>query len=1314
MRFLRSIVFLGIMLLVFLLGGRLQRGAPRGPAAQAAPAAPAGEAPRFAREAADARHDSTRSRLAYAEQWERPVSPALDAFRAWTVRYGAAAPARRGGLEAEGVALARARRPGLLALIKSDPQRALAMTVPAVVRQSLPAAVVAELEQRVSGTGDIGLRESDPEPGTAPASPGPQRFAFVNGVRYTAHAYGRREAQLGKEGASLHGIAIGREFAVHESPLRVLDPGEIPAGTAAPTCPVSHQPVAALAAGVGVNTAALTVVEMNGRLYQLSEADLLGKLEAALAAAEAGSGARVRALSPEAGAGGAPVTAADASTSNTLGTQRVLVLRVDTSDFPGEPLSAAAMQSTMDGTVKLNIDTYAGGLATITTTVSPAVYRLPRTGASYAIAGEEDLLYADALLAAADDYDAASFARVIVLHPRLSASVVAGSQITYAGEALTIGGSKLLINGGVNIGSITHELGHCYGLLHSNLWQVADGSAISAAGTTTEYGDAFDMMGDASHAFGGSRDTRHHFNAWQKNRLGWLPDSAVTTVTTSGTYRIYRFDTATPATGQPLALRIFRDGVRWYWVSLRQSFTTNAATTNGASVVWGFNSPQQSQLLDLTTPGSSAFDAALAVGATLSDPAYGITIKPLARAGSDPAQYLDVEVTIPATPSNLVTAWGRYGALYFAGNTGAPVDPAPETYVPAGLTNVASVAAGDLHALALKADGTLVAWGDNTNGQTTIPAGLDGNVVAVVAGGNVSGVVKRDGTVQLWGEAATTTLVPPAGLTGVRQLAIGGRHTVGVYHAVALKTDGTIVAWGDNAYGQTTVPATATSGIAAVAASDRLSVVLKTDGTLARWGVRFNGEVPFVSGLTGITAIASSGGAEHALALKSDGTVVGWGANSSGQATVPAGLANVVALATGTTFSLALKVDGTVAAWGSNVNGQLNLPSSLPRGYQIAGGSRTGFLLTGAHLYLTASPVAQVVAAGASATFTVGATGAGALTYQWRKDGVAIAGATASTLTIAAATAGHAGNYDVIVRDGANALTTVPVALALAAGPGEEVARIANLSILSSLASRTDSFRLGFVVGGTGTAGAKPLVIRAAGPSLAAFGVPDTLGDPKIEVLTGSTTVAENDDWGGQATVAAAMAAVGAFPYVSSSSLDAAVTTNITGRDNTVVVGSAFGGAPSGAVIAEIYDATPGAIFTAAIPRLINVSVLKDVGVSLTAGFVIGGPADSTKRVLIRAVGPGLADVGVSSGFVLDPKLTLHGANQAVVDANDNWGNTPELAAAFGAVGAFALPAGSNDAALIATLQAGVNYTAVVTGAGGGTGLVLVEVYELP
>ncbi len=113
-------------------------------------------------------------------------------------------------------------------------------------------------------------------------------------------------------------------------------------------------------------------------------------------------------------------------------------------------------------------------------------------------------------------------------------------------------------------------------------------------------------------------------------------------------------------------------------------------------------------------------------------------------------------------------------------------------------------------------------------------------------------------------------------------------------------------------------------------------------------------------------------------------------------------------------------------------------------------------------------------------------------------------------------------------------------------------------------------------------------------------------------------------------------------------------------------------------------------------------------GQNIIPGFFVAGTG--TKRVIVRAVGPGLTQFSVG-GTMSDPKLELYrGATK--IGENDNWDGTAATATAFASVGAFGLPAGSRDAALVANLAAGESYTAVVSGANGSSGVVLIEVYD--
>jgi uncharacterized repeat protein (TIGR01451 family) len=176
------------------------------------------------------------------------------------------------------------------------------------------------------------------------------------------------------------------------------------------------------------------------------------------------------------------------------------------------------------------------------------------------------------------------------------------------------------------------------------------------------------------------------------------------------------------------------------------------------------------------------------------------------------------------------------------------------------------------------------------------------------------------GTVVAWGDNLYGQASVPAGLNDVIAIAAG------YYQSLALKRDGTVVAWGDNTYGQASVPA-GLSDVKAIAAGAYHSLALKRDGTVVAWGRNDDGQASVPAGLSDENAIATR--YYHNLALKNDGSVVGWGRNRQGQANVPAGLSDVTAIATGGSHSLALKRDGTVVAWGDNFFGQISVPAGL-------------------------------------------------------------------------------------------------------------------------------------------------------------------------------------------------------------------------------------------------------------------------------------------------------------------------------------------------------------------------------------------------
>lgn len=260
--------------------------------------------------------------------------------------------------------------------------------------------------------------------------------------------------------------------------------------------------------------------------------------------------------------------------------------------------------------------------------------------------------------------------------------------------------------------------------------------------------------------------------------------------------------------------------------------------------------------------------------------------------------------------------------------------------------------------------------------------------------------------------------------------------------------------------------------------------------------------------------------------------------------------------------------------------------------------------------------------------------------------------------------------------------------------------RLSNLSIRGRTGEGDLALLVGFNLAGTGT---KQLLLRGIGPTLGTFGVTGAVADPFLQLFSPLTAIASNEDWGGAASIVAASASAGAF-QLPATSRDAVMLQTLSEGTYTMRVG---GG--TGAVLAEVYDV--GSFWT---PELVNVSTRAQLGTgadTLIAGFTISG--GGTRTVLIRAVGPSLATFGVN-GAVSDPKLDVYRAGAAAaLSSNDNWEGTAALAAAFARVGAFALPPTSRDAALLLTLPAG-SYTAQVTGVGNVTGIVLLEIYQMP
>ncbi len=269
-----------------------------------------------------------------------------------------------------------------------------------------------------------------------------------------------------------------------------------------------------------------------------------------------------------------------------------------------------------------------------------------------------------------------------------------------------------------------------------------------------------------------------------------------------------------------------------------------------------------------------------------------------------------------------------------------------------------ALAAGYNHNLGLRSDGSILAWGDNGSGQCTVPAPNSG-FIAIAARADHSLGLKSDGSVVAWGNNSYRQCMVPAPNSGFLAIATGATHSLG------LKSDGSIVAWGDNSDGQCTVPSP-NSGYVAIAAGASYSLGLKSDGSVVAWGENRYGECNVPTPDSGYVAIAA--GTMHNLGLKPDGAVVAWGYNGYGQCTIPLPNSGFIAISAAYTHSMGLKSDGSIVAWGDNSSGQCTVPSPNNGYVAVAAGgtyqhSHSLAIAAEGVLQVTLSP-AEAVAAG--------------------------------------------------------------------------------------------------------------------------------------------------------------------------------------------------------------------------------------------------------------------------------------------------------------------------------------------------------------
>jgi hypothetical protein len=336
-----------------------------------------------------------------------------------------------------------------------------------------------------------------------------------------------------------------------------------------------------------------------------------------------------------------------------------------------------------------------------------------------------------------------------------------------------------------------------------------------------------------------------------------------------------------------------------------------------------------------------------------------------------------------------------------------------------------------------------------------------------------------------------------------------------------------------------------------------------------------------------------------------------------------------------------------------------------------------------------ATPTATATAT-PTATFTPTATATATSTSTATATATSTATATATSTATATATA---------TATPTATATVAPTPTPTPTPSATPAAQAVNLSTRMRVLTGDNVGIGGFIVTGPVP---KPVLLRAIGPSLAQFGVPDILADPILELHgpNGFATIA-NDNWRDDPTQEALIIATGIPP---SNDLESAIdvtlapgtyTALVRGKNNT-----------SGVGLIEVYDLSPTAL-----SKLANISTRAFVSIGdniVIGGFLLGGGQSGDDRVVVRGIGPSLAALGVP-GALANPTLELRDGNGALLMANEDWQDDSAQAAELIAAGL--APTDPLESGIAALLPPGP-YTALLAGLNNGTGVGLVEVYD--
>ena len=267
--------------------------------------------------------------------------------------------------------------------------------------------------------------------------------------------------------------------------------------------------------------------------------------------------------------------------------------------------------------------------------------------------------------------------------------------------------------------------------------------------------------------------------------------------------------------------------------------------------------------------------------------------------------------------------------------------------------------------------------------------------------------------------------------------------------------------------------------------------------------------------------------------------------------------------------------------------------------------------------------------------------------------------------------------------------------------------QLLNISTRARVLTGDQVLIAGFIINGSG---AKKVIIRGLGPSLAAAGLTGLLADPTLELHQGNTTLVTNDNWKIRSNGTSQQAEVEATTIPPTNNLESAIVMTLNPGEYTAILKGRNNG--TGVGLVEVYDLT-----STGSSKFANISTRGLVSTGnnvMIGGVIVGGGNNVGARIGVRAIGPSLSGMGVS-GALADPTLELHDSNGALLTVNDNWKiNDQTNQSQEAEVRAAALaPTNDLESAIITSLAPGP-YTAIVRGKNNTTGVALVETYNLP